>query len=135
MKIYIIEISIKFSNQIIKNNKKSNKFFDSEEKVNDIPNICHSVPGTSTKQYRYNMPPVALVFPSTWKSPIIPPAYAKKTRIPILRTLEVRMQKFAYVRWFAYAMRQEYQISVRTQKTCVRKDKNTAPERPPCKAL
>ena len=98
-----------------------------EENVNDIPNICHNVPGTSTKQYMHNMPPVALIFPSTWKSPRIPPAYAKKIRIPILRTLEIRMPKFAYVRWFAYAWRQEYQISVRTQKTCVRKDKNTAP--------
>ena len=70
---------------------------------------------------------VTLIFPSAWKSPRIPPAYAKKTRIPILRTLEVRMPTFAYVRWFAYARRQEYQISVRTQKTCVRKDKNAAP--------
>ena len=93
------------------------------EKFNDIPNIFHNVSGTSTKQYlyMYNMLPVALIFPSTWKSPRIPPAYAKKTRIPILRTLQVRMPKFAYVKWFAYARRQEYQISVRTQKTCVRK--------------
>ena len=50
----------------------------------------------------------------------------KKTRMPILRTLEVRMPKFAHDRWFAYARRHEYQIGVRTQKTCVRKDKNTA---------
>ena len=71
-------------------------FFHFEEKVNDTPSICHSVPCTSTKQYWYNMPPVALIFPSTWKSPRIPPAYAKKTRIPILCTLEVRMPKFAY---------------------------------------
>ena len=51
----------------------------------------------------------------------------KKTRIPIFRTLEVRMPKFAHDRWFAYARRHEYQIGVRIQKTCVRKDKNTAP--------
>ena len=40
----------------------------------------------------------------------------KTTRIPILRTLEVRMPKFARERWFAYARRHEYQIGVRTQK-------------------
>ena len=40
----------------------------------------------------------------------------KKTRIPILRTLEVRMPKFAHERWFAYARRHEYQIVVCTQK-------------------
>ena len=41
----------------------------------------------------------------------------KNTRIPILRTLEVRMPKFAHERWFAYARRHECQIGVRTQKT------------------
>ena len=51
----------------------------------------------------------------------------KKTRIPILRTPEVRKPKFAHDRWFPYARRHEYQIGVRTQKTCARKDKNTAP--------
>ena len=37
------------------------------------------------------------------------------------------MPKFAHDRWFAYARRHEYQIGVHIQKTCVRKDKNTAP--------
>ena len=37
------------------------------------------------------------------------------------------MAKICARKMFAYARKHEYQIGVRTQKTCVRKDKNTAP--------
>ena len=55
-------------------------------------------------------------FPFHVEEPYNTTGVRKKTRIPILRTLEVRMPKFAHERWFAYARRHEYQIGVRTQK-------------------
>ena len=58
----------------------------------------------------------------------MPICVRKKSGISFLRTHEPRIPKLAYVRWLAYARRQQYQVCVGKQITCVRKDKNTAPD-------
>ena len=67
--------------------------------------LAQALSNTYIYAYMYNMPPVALIFPSTWKSPRIPPTYAKKDKNTD----------------FAYAAGKNAKICVRKM-VCVRKE-------------